>query len=139
GAARALLDAARAAAKALLRTPGGMCQPGSDPGHLPGPLLREPLRLLAHAGLDVEKTERTHAELLRRLDDAEARLDLLQAGLVVDEIATIYSGASEVAAGLKDRLHRLDFYLQRIGQPRQSVQHMVEFLELAGLDHGMAS
>lgn len=133
--AHALLDEATQLALALLATPGGLAQQSDDPGHLPGPLQREPLQLLERFRRDVENNEQVHRDLMRRLETAEAALDLAEAGRVVDEIARIYSGANQVSASLKDRLHRLDFYLQRIAQPRPSLTQLVEQLDLAEVPH----
>ena len=85
------------AAKAIHRVPGGLSLPTADPGHLPGPLLRNPGQLLERTLRDVERTEKTHLEIVARLEDAETRLDLAGAAVVVDEITSIYGAATVLA------------------------------------------
>ena len=129
-AARDLLASAGGVAATIAKVPGGLSLPVEDPGTLPGPLLRNPSQLLERSLRDIENTERNHADLIARLEAAEANLDLDRVSQVVDEIAGIYGGASEVAARVKDRLHRLDFYLQRIAAPQRLLDQVQELLEL---------
>jgi serine/threonine protein kinase len=135
--ARGLIEATALAAKAIHRVPGGLSLPTADPGHLPGPLLRNPGQLLERTLRDVERTEKTHLEIVARLEDAETRLDLAGAAVVVDEITSIYGGASTVAAPLKDRLMRLEFYMQRIAWPQQLLVQLKELLDLSELPHDL--
>jgi Protein kinase domain len=138
-AARRLIDATARAANAIHQVPGGLSLQAADPGRLPGPLLRNPGQLLERALGDVERTEKTHLEILARLDTAEANLDLTGAGVVVEEITAIYGGASTVAAPLKDRLMRLEFYMQRIAIPQKMLVQLEDLLELSELEHDLAT
>lgn len=134
-AATQLLERTTSAAIELGRVSGGLSLPTTDPGHLPGPLLRNPGRILDRSMRDVAATEAMHGDLVQRLEDAEAELDLPRVGVVVDEITAIYSGASQVAAQMRDRLHRLDFYVQRIAAPNHQLEQLSDLLELAERPH----
>jgi hypothetical protein len=136
--ARELLGATIAAATALGRVPGGLSLPGSDPGHLPGPLLRNPARILQRAELDLERAEVLHGGLIARLHAAETELDLAVAGSVAEEITAIYSGASEIAAATRDRLHRLAYYVQRLAAPQRLLEQLADLLGLSDRGHRLA-
>ncbi len=100
----------------------------------PGPMQRDPLRYLDAAQRDVQDAARTHGVLLERLRGAEAAFDLGEAASVLDSAASLYSGANEVVAGLKDRIHQLGFYLERIAAGEAALPRLEEHLALAGID-----
>ena len=111
--------------------------PSSREHHLPietGPLRRDPERFLRAALSDLLSAAETHEALLGQLGEAEAQLDLGAAETILKEAARAYSGASEVVAGLKDRLLNLRFHIERIAQPWPSLKSLQEQLELAEID-----
>jgi serine/threonine protein kinase len=134
-AALTLLEHTTLAAKQLGSVSGGLSLPTTDPGHLPGPLLRNPEQVLKLAIQDVSNTGTMHERLLKRLEAAEANIDLAKVGSVIDEITAIYSGASEIAAQMRDRLHRLDFYVQRIATPNRILEQLSDLLDLSNQSH----
>ncbi len=82
----------------------------------PGPMQRDPSRFLTLHHRDVEQAVQVHSTLLDKLEKAEATLNLSLASDIIREFSEVYGGASRVVAEIKDRLHRLDFYLDRIGR-----------------------
>ena len=131
--AKAVLEAATAAAGAIVRVP--LLQDRRLDNPIPGPLLRNPGQLLKQSLEDVDRAETTHEKLMERLDAAERELDLAGAESVVEECTAVYGGASGVVATLKDRLHRLEFYLRRLAVPQSTLDRLHEMLELAGREH----
>lgn len=129
--ALALLDQAAAAIAILL--PVGGPRPELPPGTAPSPWQRSPLRLLALSRDDLRAAAEQHAAVVADVDLAEAALNLADATRAVEHSAAVYSGASEVVAGLKDRVHRLTFYLERLAQPDETVRQLADELEAVGL------
>lgn len=101
---------------------------------IPGPMQRDPVRYLELSLRDLREASRQHAELLGQLHRGEATLDLDEVHRVLDSVATVYSGASTVVATLKDRAHRLGFYLERISHPSPALDDVREQLALAEID-----
>ena len=131
--AKSVLQAAGAAAGAIVRVP--LLQDRHLDTPIPGPLLRNPGQLLKQSLEDVDRAESAHAKLMQRLDEAERRLDLDLAESVVEECTAVYGGASGVVATLKDRLHRLEFYLRRLAVPQITLDQLHDMLELCGREH----
>src|SRR5438094_720643 len=50
----------------------------------------------------------------------------------VERIAVVHGGTATVVARCRDRLHRLAFYLERIGRSRTGVERLAELLAAAG-------
>jgi hypothetical protein len=129
----ALLLAAMEAARRVGSLPKGPPAVGEGEEAPPGPMQREPQRYLQLALADLHEGKRAHGKLLDDLHAAEAALDLEATRAVLDTAAALYSGASAVVAGLKDRVHRLGFYVERIGHPTPALEDLREQLALADL------
>ncbi|MCA8957847.1 MAG: hypothetical protein KDC87_17355, partial [Planctomycetes bacterium] len=136
--ARELLDAAEALAKALARTPGGLTRPTAETSTVPGPLLRDPWEILHRLRRDVAHAEATYQDRLSELEVAEVQLDRDAARAAIDGIAAMYTGANEVVAKLRDRLNKLDFFVQRIGSLTGPVGDVAARLDTEGRPHGLA-
>ena len=132
-AAAELLEQTMRAATVVSRGPAPWSSSTSPAGDswIPSPMQRDPGRYLELALRDVDDAARTHATLLERLHGAEAQLDLNEAFATLESAATIYSGANEIVATFKDRLHRLGFYLERIASPTEAFNRLHEHLALA--------
>ncbi|MEM7205257.1 MAG: protein kinase [Planctomycetota bacterium] len=130
--AEALLENTRRAYLAVQDAGASIEQPEVSQARNIGPMQRDPLRYLELAQQDVKDAARTHERLLQRMHSAEVQLDLTQLASVLDSAASIYSGANEVVAALKDRLHQLSFYLERLAQPVEAIERLKEQLDLAG-------
>lgn len=113
------LDAARAAVLAVNCLGGPL--PALAAGTAPTPLQRVPSRLVGAALDDLAAARKRHEAMLTELERAEAELNLGAAAAAIDHATAIYSGASEVVANLKDRQHRLSFFLERLAQPRETL------------------
>ena len=136
--AESLLGATLRAARAVSDLPRRSPSAGEAAQTLiPGPMQREPLRYLQLALKDLRDASHTHAALLEKLHAAEAHLDLDEVHRVLDSAATLYSGASEVVATLKDRAHRLGFYLERISHHSPTLDDVREQLTLAEVEVDM--
>lgn len=130
-AARAELDAARAAVVAA--APAGGPLPDLPRDRAPTALQRAPMRLVALALDDLERAQSLHEAMLAELEQAEAQLDVGAAAQAIDHAIAIYSGASEVAANLKDRLHRLTYFVERLAQPSEVLTPLTSEAASTGL------
>lgn len=128
-AAIVLLDTSRS-------LPGSHRIPGDDDPRLPGPLQRAPRQVLEQQLALVAQTRAEYAALDRRLAEAEAALDLAAAEATIEELAARTGGTTAQVARRRDRLHRLGFYLERIGRAGANFDRLVE-LERAA-DAGIA-
>ncbi|MEZ5966806.1 MAG: protein kinase [Planctomycetota bacterium] len=117
--AHAALGGARAAIAAAAPLGGPLVE--LPPGAAPTALQRAPMRLVALAEDDLGKAQARHESMLAELERAEADLDVVAAVQAIDHAVAIYSGASEVVANLKDRLHRLTYFVERLAQPREAL------------------
>lgn len=133
-------DAWLRAAIVLLDTssslPGSHRIPGDDDPRLPGPLQRAPRQVLEQQLTLVAETRAEYTALDRRLADAEAALDLAAAEATIDELAARTGGTTAQVARRRDRLHRLGFYLERIGRAGTNFDRLVELTRAA--DSGIA-
>src|SRR5262249_29838228 len=94
--------------------------------------LRDPLRFLTLLLEDV-RAERAQQEVfLKQLEQEEGRLDLAAADATIQTLAALNTGASETVAALKDRVHRLGFYVERIASSPAVLQQLQEQLEIEG-------
>lgn len=134
--ARSLVTAAERALKAESVFPAAppSHSEDADGGPLPPLACRDPRRFLESVRARLEESARTHAELLERLSRAEADLDVQAAERILAHAAEVYTGASEVVAGLKDRLHRLRFYLERVARAEHAIRALREELEAARIE-----
>ena len=87
----------------------------SSPLSMPPPVWRKPTEILTQLSEEVSENHERHVEVMSRLKAAEADLDLDRAAHVLDELAAMYGGASNVVGSLKDRIHSFGFYLARLG------------------------
>jgi len=122
--ARTTLDAAQTATVAL--APFGGRSADLPQGAVPSRLQRAPLRLIALARDDVTRAERRHETILAELSHAERELNVGAAAQAIDHAVAVYSGASEVVANLKDRLHRLTYFVERLAQPNEVLAPLVD-------------
>jgi serine/threonine protein kinase len=135
--AKDLLRTTTSAVRLALSLPGPLPVRADVPARLPGLMQRDPLRFLHLAMEDVVNAAEIHSRLLGQLEQAEAQLNLDEASRVIESIASIYGGASPVVADLKDRLHRLGFYLEEFGGPRQKLNALEEQLSLANKEQDL--
>jgi len=131
-AARDLLQAGRRTVEAILAQPGSFAIPGVSP-RLLNPLQRSPLHFLERAEQRLEEAAAEHQSTLDRLGEAEENLDLDRMEAVIDEVAREGGGARMAVATLRDRVHRLGFYLDRLGAQRQAIDQFAGDLEAAAV------
>lgn len=129
--ARDLLDVGRETVEAILAHPGSFSIPGVSP-RLLNPLQRSPLQFLDRAERALAAAADDHNRTLGMLREAERELDLEQMESIIDEIAREGGGARMVVATLRDRVHRLGFYLDRFAAQREPLSQFVESLGQAG-------
>ncbi|MCA8941013.1 MAG: hypothetical protein KDB80_00520 [Planctomycetes bacterium] len=130
--ARRILEAARRAIHAATRL-GNLPLDGFDPDQVP-PILRSPLHVLALAEQSAESAESRHSDLIRRVEAAETALDPHSAESAIDAAVAAYGGASEVTAGLKERLHEFEFVIGRIAGGRTALAEVDATMPEGGLD-----
>ena len=119
---------------ATTRFPGAaplVVEDTNDP--LPTPRLRDPLRFLVLLLEDVRGERAEHERLLKRLHDREAALDLVGVEATIHEMQDLRTGASEVVAALKDRTHRLGFYLERLALAEDALTQLDDHLASEGI------
>ncbi|MCC6669615.1 MAG: hypothetical protein IT458_01025 [Planctomycetes bacterium] len=122
-AAERLLDAALRAVHASTLFPARLAPAFAlAEGALPTPMQRDPQRMLRHALEDVRRENLVLSRMLADLQEAEAQLDLDRANASIEAVAALYTGANEVVGGLKERLHRLNFYVDRIARARPQIE-----------------
>ncbi|MHC5062646.1 MAG: serine/threonine protein kinase [Planctomycetota bacterium] len=102
--------------------------------HGPPPPLKDPLRFLSSTNKDLEIAANQHEQLYQGLLAAEAELDLSRAEQVLGSFARVYGGASDLVADLKDRVHRLDFYLARMARLKPCLDPLREQLSSSNLN-----
>lgn len=129
GEARAALDAAAAA----LARAGRLPRPPSAVGVRPKLAERDPLRVIALLRRDVDAAADAHEAVTARMRAAEASADPVAVEAAIAELAELYGGASPVVAASKDRLHRFDFYLARIGQQTALLDELEPLLDELGV------
>lgn len=129
------LDAAADLASVALALPGG-CPIPPDPGanpHLPGLLQRNPMQFLSQQQRELVAARAEHDQRIAAIEAAEAALDPPAAEAAIDRLASERGGASALVARRRDRLHRLLFYLERIGKARPNAQRLGELWQQAEL------
>ncbi|MBL8751701.1 MAG: hypothetical protein JNK15_00255 [Planctomycetes bacterium] len=125
-----LVDA-EVATRHALALPGGIPLPdGEQPAnaHL---LHRDPLAHLQRLGAKLAAARAELHEQTDAVDRAVQALDLAAAEQAVDTMAAGHGGASPTVARLRDQLHRLGFYLDRIGRGAPNVDRLTEAIEPA--------
>lgn len=121
--ARQWLTAARSMVAATLRTPGGLpLQSTSE--RLPGLLQLDPMAFLQHQLDDLEAFAADLAQAAAQVDAAELALDLPAAEQAIAAMASQFGGAAPSVARRRDLLHRLAFYLQRIGRSEPNLERL---------------
>lgn len=127
-----------AAAVEAVRLAGPLPRPaGADPLR-PSPAERQPLRVLSAVLDDLAHQADTLAGLEQRIRDAEAEADISAIEAAIGDLTESEGGASPVVAAAKERLHRLDFYLARIGQQVALVEELEPLLRELGVAHDLA-
>lgn len=132
--AEALLDDAVSLAGALAETPGPMPLPASADPLLVPPMLANPVATLRALRERVRADAARHAEDMARLEGAETALDLGACAEVVDEIAQRHGGATGTTSRLRDRQHRLAFYLERVARSRENLERAAQLAPNLDLD-----
>ncbi len=111
-----------------LALPGALRIPGKNGGRMPTLLQRAPLSCLDQERHRLDAAVAEHAELLATLHAAEGALALDDASNAIDNIGSRYGGTSDAVARHRDRLHRLGFYIERIGRARPNIQRLYELV-----------
>lgn len=128
------LDLARQTLLSVLRNLGPLPLLPEDQRDLrPGIIVRDPLRALTLLASDLAGETQLFAEGLARLRAAETRLDVTAADQAIRDLSERNTGASEVLAALRDRTHRLGFYLERIAHMRPNLAALGDLLASADL------
>lgn len=99
----------------------------------PGQLQRAPIEFLQRLGERVAAARSELATHAARVTEAECALDLARAEREVDELAATYGGTSPTTAQRRDRLHRLGFYLDRIGRAAPNVERVAPLWDAVAL------
>ncbi|MGA0059831.1 MAG: protein kinase domain-containing protein, partial [Planctomycetota bacterium] len=135
-----LTEARRAcdAAVEALRRAGPLPRPvDADPLH-PTPAERQPIRVLSAVLVDLSQQADALADLEQRIAAAEAEADIGAIEAAIGNLTESEGGASPIVATAKERLHRLDFYLARIGQQVALVEDLETLLRELGVAHDLA-
>lgn len=124
--AEELLDAASALAETLAHTTGPIPLPeAADPLLVP-PMLAQPVETLRALRERIRADASRHAADMARLEAAEGALDLAACEAVVDAIGMQHGGATGTTSRLRDRQHRLAFYLERITRSRENLERAAQ-------------
>lgn len=130
-----LLDAASALAETLAGTTGPIPLPASADPLLVPPMLAQPVATLRALRERIRADAARHASDMARLEAEEAALDLAACEAVVDEIGRQHGGATGTTSRLRDRQHRLAFYLERITRSRDNLERASQLAPDLPLDH----
>ena len=122
--AYAQLTDLQALAKIALAAPGHLQIPGEGSAHMPDLLQRAPLACLEQEFQRLKATEAEYREHLGDLERAEAELQLDAAEAAVDRISALHGGTSIAISQHRDRLHRLGFYVERIGRAASNLERL---------------
>lgn len=133
--AEAWLDAATALAETLVETVGPIPLPESADPLLVPPMLANPVGTLRALRERIRADRARHAVDMARLEQAEAGLGLAECESIVDEIGRRHGGATGTTSRLRDRQHRLAFYLERITRSRENLERAAQLAPELPLDH----
>ncbi len=113
---------------------GALPIPADVVQHQPSPLLRDPIHYLTLMlnGLRAAATE--HAAIVERMKVAESMLDLGGIASAVRDAAERHGGPSEIVAALKDREHRLRFYVERLVHARGRLDDLRQQMAANGVE-----
>jgi hypothetical protein len=130
--------AACAAAVEAVQRAGPLPRPADADPLQPTPAERQPVRVLKAVLDDLAHQADTLADLEQRIRSAEAEADIGAIEAAIGDLIENEGGASPVVATAKERLHRLDFYLARIGQQVALVEDLEPLLRELGVAHDLA-
>lgn len=136
--AEVLLDAASVLAETLAHTTGPIPLPDTADPLLVPPMLAQPVATLRALRERIRADAARHAADMARLDEAEGALDLAACEAVVDEIGRQHGGATGTTSRLRDRQHRLAFYLERITRSRENLDRAAQLAPGLELDRMLA-
>jgi hypothetical protein len=127
--AAAWLVDAEIATRHALALPGGVPLLDFDAAANVSLLHRDPLSHLQRLGMQLAAARNELHEQTGAVDRAVQTLDLPGAEQAIDAMAAHHGGASPSVARLRDQLHRLGFYLDRIGRAAPHVDRLAESIE----------
>ncbi len=131
GEAHALIGSATGMLTSALAAPGPLLLPDRGNPRMPSSLQRQPGLVLQRLHDEIRTANAEHDELLAAMTAAEAGLDLAAAERALEAIAGAYGGTAAVVTRCRDRLHRLAFYVERIGRAGPGLERLREMF-LAG-------
>jgi hypothetical protein len=125
----AALEVARLAPRKLLPSESGGI----------GLLQRDAAAFFERQRLDLEAAVQAHRRVLARMDRGIASGNLDEVDGAIGEFSAMYGGSSTITAAMRDRRHRLDFYLQRIGALAHATDTIVRLLNSLGTHADLAA
>jgi len=123
--ARHWLHSAQAMVTAAQRTPGGLPLLPTD-ARIPDLRQRDAMAFLRQQLEDVEAVAAELDQAAAQVTAAELALDLPAAEHAIAAMALQFGGAAPTVARRRDLLHRLAFYLHRIGRAATNVDQLVQ-------------
>jgi hypothetical protein len=133
GAALEWIDACRRLVDAVRRTPAGL-RAIARLANAPDLLGRAPLTYLDRLAAKVADAEHDLAERVARVRHAEATFDLNTADAELDALAAFCGGAAPTTTRVRDKLHRLAFYLDRAARAEGNVERLAGLWDAAALE-----
>lgn len=133
GAALEWIDACRRLVDAVRRTPAGL-RAIARLANAPDLLGRAPLTYLDRLAAKVADAEHDLAERVARVRHAEATFDLATADAELDALAAYCGGAAPTTTRVRDKLHRLAFYLDRAARAEGNVERLAGLWDAAALE-----
>lgn len=115
------------------RQPGGLPLPQPTDARRPERLQRDPLGFLAALSQRLAQQRDDLAAAERTIDDAERALDLAGAERRLGALAAERGGASPAAIRRRDQLHRLAFFLDRIGRAEENASRLAQLWDATAL------
>ncbi len=131
--AAAWLVVAEITARDAMALPGGLPLPADAASSSATLLHRDPLTFLQRLGGQIAAARSERNEQVDRVEAAMRDLDLPGAEKALEAMATQHGGASPSVARQRDRLHRLGFYLDRIGRAATNVERLLPLQDTADL------
>ncbi|MFM1871105.1 MAG: hypothetical protein RL398_527, partial [Planctomycetota bacterium] len=115
------------------RQPGGMPLPQPADARRPERLQRDPHGFLTALSERLAQQRDDLAAAERTIDDAERALDLAGAERRLGALAAERGGASPAAIRRRDQLHRLAFFLDRIGRAEENAARLAQLWDATAL------
>ncbi|MGE0142747.1 MAG: protein kinase [Planctomycetota bacterium] len=95
-------------------------------------LQRDPAAYFERQRLDLEAAVQSHRRVLARMDKGIASGNLDEIDGAIGEFSAMYGGSSTITAAMRDRRHRLEFYLSRIGALAHATEVIARLLNVLG-------